>query len=71
VNFIPNTLSHLVTINNKKKSNIKDSNKGELDALFIGNISLDKSIREEFYMDFNKNYTFIATFIKIESAFKK
>jgi hypothetical protein len=71
VNFISNTLSYLVTINNKKKSDIKDSNKRELDTLFIGNISLDKSIRKEFYMNFNKNYIFIATLIKIELAFKK
>jgi hypothetical protein len=71
VNFIPNTLSRLVIINNKKKSDTKDSNKGELDTLFIGNISLDESIREEFYTDFNENYIFIATLIKIELAFKK
>jgi hypothetical protein len=71
VNFISNILSYLVTINNKKKSDTKDSNKGELDALFIGNISLDESIREEFYIDFNENYIFIATLIEIEPAFKK
>ena len=70
-NFISNTLSRLVTINNKKKSNIKNSNKRKLDTLFIGNISLDESIRKEFYIDFNKNYIFIAILIKIELAFKK
>jgi hypothetical protein len=71
VNFISNTLSHLVTVNNKKKSDTNNSNKRKLDILFIENTSPDKSIREEFYMDFNKNYIFIATLIKIEPAFKK
>jgi hypothetical protein len=64
-------LSRLVTINNEKKSNTKNSNKRELDTLFIGNTSPDKSIRKEFYMDFNKNYIFIATLIEIKPAFKK
>ena len=64
-------MNYLVTINNKKKSNTKDSNKGELDILFTGNISSDKSIWEEFYTDFNKNYIFIAILIEIELAFKK
>jgi hypothetical protein len=70
-NFVSDALSRLATVNNEKKSDTKDSNKGELDALFAGNTSPDESIREEFYIDFNENYIFTATLVEIEPAFKK
>jgi hypothetical protein len=69
-NFVPDTLSRLATVDDEKKS-VKLYEDRELDALFAGNVSPNEFIRGEFYTDFNENYTFTATLVEIELAFKK
>jgi hypothetical protein len=64
------TLSRLTIVDDEKKS-VKLYKDRELDTLFAGNVSLDEFIRGEFYIDFNENYIFTATLIKIKLAFKK
>jgi hypothetical protein len=74
-NFILNTLSYLLTINNLKLR-VKDTiitplKERELDTLFAYNAFINKIAYNKVYNKFNKHYTFIATFIKIAPDFKE
>jgi hypothetical protein len=67
---VPDALSRLAIVDDEKKS-VKLYEDRELDTLFAGNVSPDEFIRGEFYTDFNENYVFTATLVKIELTFKK
>ena len=77
-NFVLNTLSRLLIVNNLKLGvknaivapliNIRER---ELNTLFAYNAFTDKMAYNKVYNKFNKYYAFIATFIKIAPDFKE
>jgi len=74
-NFVLNTLSRLLTINDLKLR-VEDTivaplKEGELNTLFAYNAFTNKIAYKEVYNEFNKYYTFAITFIKITPDFKE
>ena len=74
-NFVLNTLSRLLTINDLKLR-VEDTivaplKEGELNTLFAYNAFTNKIACNKVYNKFNKYYTFIATLIKIALNFKE
>jgi hypothetical protein len=75
-NFVLNTLSHLLIVNNLKLG-VKDSNvillirERELDVLFACNTFINKINYNKVYNKFNKHYAFVATLIEIVLDFKE
>jgi hypothetical protein len=74
-NFVLNTLSRLLIVNNLKLR-VKDAivaplREGELDILFAYNAFINKIAYNKVYNEFNKYYAFAVTFIKIAPDFKE
>jgi hypothetical protein len=74
-NFILNTLSYLLIIDNLKlrveDAIITPLREGKLDALFAYNAFIDEIARDKVYNKFNKHYAFVATLITIVLNFKE
>ena len=75
-NFVLDALFKLPIVDNLKpeaiNSKVRTSlTKGELNALFAYNAFTNEIARNKVYNEFNKYYTFAATFIKIVPNFKE
>ena len=77
-NFILNTLSRLLIVDNLKLRVENaiitppiNTRKGEPNTLFAYNAFTNKIAYKEVYNEFNKYYTFAITFIKITPDFKE
>jgi hypothetical protein len=74
-NFVLDTLSYLLIVNNLKlrveDAIIAPLKEGELNTLFAYNAFTNKIAYNKVYNKFNKYYAFIDTFIKIAPDFKE